>query len=92
MADAIEFVKPLLSQKMSITEEDIIKISKAVKAEILADINKLIHARTEPLVQKISKLETENKQLQKDLDALEQDSEVPKESMEGVIFTWLIIL
>jgi hypothetical protein len=54
---------------MSITEEDIIKISKAVKAEILADINKLIHARTEPLVQKISKLETENKQLQKDLDA-----------------------
>ena len=57
---------------MSITEEDIIKISKAVKAEILADINKLIHARTEPLVQKISKLETENKQLQKDLDALEQ--------------------
>jgi cell division protein FtsB len=53
-------------------EEDIIKISKAVKAEIFADINKLIHARTEPLVQKISKLETENKQLQKDLDALEQ--------------------
>ena len=92
MADAIEFVQPLLSQKMSITEEDIIKISKAVKAEILADFNKLIHARTEPLVQKISKLETENKQLQKDLDALEQDSEVPKESMEGVIFTWLIIL
>lgn len=72
MADAIEFVQPLLSQKMSITEEDIIKISKAVKAEILADINKLIHARTEPLVQKISKLEIENKQLQKDLDALEQ--------------------
>ena len=69
MADAIEFVQPLLSQKMSITEEDIIKISKAVKAEILADINKLIHARTE---QQISKLETENKQLQKDLDALEQ--------------------
>jgi hypothetical protein len=31
-----------------------------------------IHAKTEPLVQKISKLETENKQLQKDLDALEQ--------------------
>jgi hypothetical protein len=30
MADAIEFVQPLLSQKMSITEEDIIKISKAV--------------------------------------------------------------
>jgi hypothetical protein len=29
-------------------------------------------SRTEPLVQKISKLETENKQLQKDLDALEQ--------------------
>jgi Na+/phosphate symporter len=57
MADAIEFVQPLLSQKMSITEEDIIKISKAVKAEILADFNKLIHARTEPLVQKISKLE-----------------------------------
>lgn len=56
---------------MSITEGDIIKISKAVKAEILADINKLIHAKTEPLVQKISKLETENKQLQKDLDALE---------------------
>ena len=67
MADAIEFAQPLLSQKMSITEEDIIKISKAVKAEILADINKLIHARTEPLVQKISKLETENKQLQKTL-------------------------
>jgi hypothetical protein len=40
----------VLSQKMSITEEDIIKISKAVKAEILADSNKLIHARTEPLV------------------------------------------
>ena len=60
---------------MSITEEGIIKISKAVKAvksEILADINKLIHAKREPLVQKISKLETENKQLQKDLDALEQ--------------------
>jgi hypothetical protein len=38
MADAIELVQPLLSQKMSITEEDIIKISKAVKAEILADI------------------------------------------------------
>ena len=72
MADASEFVQPLLSQKMSITEENIIKISKAVKAEILADINKLIHARTEPLVPKISKLETENKQLQKDLDALEQ--------------------
>ena len=32
MADAIEFVQPLLSQEMSITEEDIIKISKAVKA------------------------------------------------------------
>jgi hypothetical protein len=30
MADAIEFVQPLLSQKMSIPEEDIIKISKAV--------------------------------------------------------------
>ena len=72
MADAIEFVQPLLSQNMSITEEDIIKISKAVKAEILADINKLIHAKREPLVQKISKLESENKQLQKDLDALEQ--------------------
>jgi hypothetical protein len=50
MADAIEYVQPLLSQKMSITEEDIIKISKAVKAEILADINKLIHAKREPLV------------------------------------------
>ena len=72
MADAIEFVQPLLSQNMSITEEDIVKISKAVKAEILADINKLIHAKREPLVQKISKLETESKQLQKDLDALEQ--------------------
>jgi hypothetical protein len=38
---------------MSITEEGIIKISKAVKAvksEILADINKLIHAEREPLV------------------------------------------
>jgi hypothetical protein len=38
---------------MSITEEGIIKISKAVKAvksEILADINKLIHAKREPLV------------------------------------------
>jgi alanyl-tRNA synthetase len=72
MADAIEFAQPLLSQKMSITEEDIIEISKVVKDEILADINKLIHARTEPLVQKISKLETENKQLEKDIDALEQ--------------------
>ena len=50
MADAIEFVQPLLSQKMSITEEEIIKISKAVKAEILADINKLIQVKREPLV------------------------------------------
>lgn len=72
MADTIEIVQPLLTQKMFITEEDIIKISKAVKAEILADINKLIDTKTEPLVQKISELETENKQLQKDLDALEQ--------------------
>jgi hypothetical protein len=50
MADAIEFVQPLLSQNMFITEEDIIKISKVVKAEILADINKLIHAKRELLI------------------------------------------
>jgi hypothetical protein len=48
----------------SFSDTSLVKISKAVKAEILADINKLIHARTEPLVQKISKLEIENKQLQ----------------------------
>jgi outer membrane murein-binding lipoprotein Lpp len=50
----------------------ILRTAVVVSSPVLSDINKLIHARTEPLVQKISKLETENKQLQKDLDALEQ--------------------
>jgi hypothetical protein len=35
MADAIELVQPLLSQKMSITEEDIIKYPKQLRLKYL---------------------------------------------------------
>ena len=72
LLDPSTSIHDLIPQQFKISDEDIQKIADAVKHTITKDIELLIYQKTAPLFQRIENLETENRQLKRDLDALEQ--------------------